>query len=270
MGMISSIRKFFRRKPLVVVIRLDGVIGAVSRFGSGGLDDSNTQKLLEKAFEFEKAKAIAIKINSPGGSPTQSSLIASRILKLSEEKKIPVLCFCEDVAASGGYWLACAGKEIYSDINSIIGSIGVISASFGFSELISRYGIERRVYTAGEEKSMLDPFQPEKASDVKRLKAIQKAIFENFKSFVSERRGEKIKGKKIFNGEVWDATRAKDLGLIDGIGMMEDILEEKFGADIKLKYINKKKSFLSRFSSSLINDINSKIVEKFYFSKFGL
>ena len=129
---------------------------------------------------------------------------------------------------------------------------------------------ERRVYTAGEEKSMLDPFQPEKASDVKRLKAIQKAIFENFKSFVSERRGEKIKGKKIFNGEVWDATRAKDLGLIDGIGMMEDILEEKFGADIKLKYINKKKSFLSRFSSSLINDINSKIIEKFYFSKFGL
>ena len=118
--MISGIRKFFRRKPLVVVIRLDGVIGAVSRFGSGGLDDSNTQKLLEKAFEFEKAKAIAIKINSPGGSPTQSSLIASRILKLSEEKKIPVLCFCEDVAASGGYWLACAGEEIYSDINSII------------------------------------------------------------------------------------------------------------------------------------------------------
>ena len=243
--MISSIRKFFRRKPLVVVIRLDGVIGAVSRFGSGGLDDSNTQKLLEKAFEFDKAKAIAIKINSPGGSPTQSSLIASRILKLSEEKKIPVLCFCEDVAASGGYWLACAGEEIYSDINSIIGSIGVISASFGFSELISRYGIERRVYTAGEEKSMLDPFQPEKASDVKRLKSIQKAIFENFKSFVSERRGEKIKGKKIFNGEVWDAPRAKDLGLIDGIGMMEDILETKFGTDIKLKYINKKKSFLT-------------------------
>ena len=198
MGMISSVRKFFQRKPLVVVIRLDGVIGAVSRFGSGGLDDSNTQKLLEKAFEFDKAKAIAIKINSPGGSPTQSSLIASRILKLSEEKKIPVLCFCEDVAASGGYWLACAGEEIYSDINSIIGSIGVISASFGFSELISGYGIERRVYTAGEEKSMLDPFQPEKASDVKRLKSIQKAIFENFKSFVSERRGEKIKGKKIF------------------------------------------------------------------------
>ena len=268
--MISSMRKFFRRKPLVVVIRLDGVIGAVSRFGSGGLDDSNTQKLLEKAFEFEKAKAIAIKINSPGGSPTQSSLIASRILKLSEEKKIPVLCFCEDVAASGGYWLACAGEEIYSDINSIIGSIGVISASFGFSELISRYGIERRIYTAGEEKSMLDPFQPEKASDVKRLKAIQKATFENFKSFVSERRGEKIEGKKIFNGEVWDAKRAKDLGLIDGIGMMEDILEAKFGTDIKLKYINKKKSFLSRFSSSLINDINSRIVEKYYFSKFGL
>ena len=116
------------------------------------------------------------------------------------------MCFCEDVAASGGYWLACAGKEIYSDVNSIIGSIGVISASFGFSELISRYGIERRVYTAGEEKSMLDPFQPEKASDVKRLKAIQKAIFENFKSFVSERRGEKIKGKKIFNLECEDGT----------------------------------------------------------------
>ena len=228
MGMISSIRKFFRKKPLVVVIRLDGVIGAVSRFGSGGLDDSNTQKLLEKAFEFEKAKAIAIKINSPGGSPTQSSLIASRIIKLSEEKKIPVLCFCEDVAASGGYWLACAGKEIYSDVNSIIGSIGVISASFGFSELISRYGIE--------------------VDDVRDIT-----------NYI-----------KIFNGEVWDAARAKELGLIDGIGIMEDVLETKFGQDIKLKYINKKKSFLSRFSSSIINEINTKIVEKYYFSKFGL
>ena len=235
-----------------------------------GLNIQDYNKLIEQAFQNKRNKAVALVINSPGGSPTQSSLIAARITKLSKEKKIPVICFCEDVAASGGYWLACAGKEIYSDINSIIGSIGVISASFGFSELISRYGIERRVYTAGEEKSMLDPFQPEKASDVKRLKAIQKAIFENFKSFVTERRGEKIEGKKIFNGEVWDAARAKELGLIDGIGIMEDILEAKFGEDIKLKYINKKKSFLSRFSSSLINEINTKIVEKYYFSKFGL
>ena len=172
MKLLKAIGNMFKKKPLIVVVRLEGVIGAVSRFGSSGIDDANTQKLLEKAFEFEKAKSIIIKINSPGGSPTQSSLIASRIIKLSRDKNIPVIAFCEDVAASGGYWLACASDEIYADVNSIIGSIGVISASFGFSKLISRYGIERRVYTAGEEKSMLDPFQPEKAGDIKRLKAI--------------------------------------------------------------------------------------------------
>ena len=270
MKLLKAIRNMFKKKPLIVVVRLDGVIGAVSRFGSGGIDDANTQKLMEKAFEYEKAKAIVIKINSPGGSPTQSSLIASRIIKLSKDKKIPVIAFCEDVAASGGYWLACASEEIYADVNSIIGSIGVISASFGFSELISRYGIERRVYTAGEEKSMLDPFQPEKASDIKRLKAIQKAIFENFKNFVSERRGKRIEGKKIFNGEVWEAERAKNLGLIDDIGTMEDILERKYGEDIKYKYVNKKKSIFSRFSSSIIDEVFSKIIENRYFSKFGL
>ena len=270
MKLIKAIGNIFKKRPLVIIVRLEGVIGAVSRFGSGGIDDSNTQKLLEKAFEFQKAKAIVIKINSPGGSPTQSSLIASRIIRLSKDKEIPVIAFCEDVAASGGYWLACASDEIYADMNSIIGSIGVISASFGFSELISRYGIERRIYTAGEEKSMLDPFQPEKASDIKRLKAIQKAIFENFKGFVSERRGKKVVGKKIFNGEVWEAERAKSLGLIDDIGTMESILEKKFGDDIKYKYINKKKSFFSRFSSSVANELISKIVENKYFSRLGL
>jgi serine protease SohB len=270
MKFIKAIGKIFKKRPLVVVVRLEGVIGAVSRFGSGGIDDSNTQKLLEKAFEFEKAKAIVLKINSPGGSPTQSSLIADRIIKLSKSKNIPVLAFCEDVAASGGYWLACSAEEIYSDINSIIGSIGVISAGFGFSELISRYGIERRIYTAGEEKSMLDPFQPEKATDIKRLKLIQKAIFENFKGFVTERRGKKVSGKKIFNGEVWEAERAKDLGLIDGVGSMEIILEDKFGEDIKYKYLSKKKTFFSRFSSSVSDELVAKIVQNNYFSKFGL
>ena len=149
MGMISSIRKFFRRKPLVVVIRLDGVIGAVSRFGSGGLDDSNTQKLLEKAFEFEKAKAIAIKINSPGGSPVQSHLIYNFIRQQAKKNKKKVIVFAEDVAASGGYLIACAGDEIYANSSSIIGSIGVIYSSFGFTELIKKIGVERRVHTAG-------------------------------------------------------------------------------------------------------------------------
>ncbi len=270
MKLLKAIRNKFKKRPLVVVVRLEGVIGAGSRFGSSGIDDANTQKLLEKAFEFEKAKSIVIKINSPGGSPTQSSLIASRIIKLSKDKNIPVIAFCEDVAASGGYWLACASDEIYADVNSIIGSIGVISASFGFSKLISRYGIERRVYTAGEEKSMLDPFQPEKAGDIKRLKDIQRAIFENFKNFVSERRGDKVAGKKIFNGEVWEAERAKKLGLIDDIGTMESILETKFGDNVKYKYVNKKKSFFSRFSSSIVDEVLSKFIENKYFSKFGL
>src|SRR6056297_4209230 len=169
---------FIRRSPFVAVVRLQGVIASSSRMTA--LSDQGTASLIEKAFSRGKPKAVALVINSPGGSPTQSSLIAARIRRLSEEKKIPVHAFVEDVAASGGYWLACAADDIWVDRNSIVGSIGVISATFGLNEFIGRHGIERRVYTAGKSKSMLDPFQPEKAADVKRLKELQGVIHDGF------------------------------------------------------------------------------------------
>ena len=189
---MSRWKKIFKRSWTVPVVRLDGVIGSSGQFGGGGLTDHNLAPVLKKAFEMPRAKAVALIINSPGGSPTQSSLIAARIKRLAEENNIEVIAVCEDVAASGGYWLACPASEIFADENSIVGSIGVISASFGFHEFINRQGIERRVYTAGEDKSILDPFRPEKKSDIEKIKNIQSSIHDNFKRYVEESRGAKI------------------------------------------------------------------------------
>ena len=255
---------------MIAVVRLDGVIGYSGQFGGGGLTDSGLKPVLEKAFEISRLKSVALIINSPGGSPTQSSLIAARIKKLSAENEIPVFAFCEDVAASGGYWLACAGDEIFADENSIIGSIGVISSGFGFHEFISRQGIERRVYTSGREKSMLDPFKPEEKSEVLKLKKIQKAIHENFKNYVSERRGSKVVDKPIFTGEVWDAKNAMELGLIDGIGHLEPVLKSKFGQEIKFKLVNRKKGFVSRLTKSLVDDVVGAALNKLYFSRYNI
>ena len=260
----------FKKKPIVPVVRLDGVIGSSGLFGSNGIDDTGTKQVLEKAFNVSKASSIALIINSPGGSPTQSSLIASRIKNLSKEKKIPVIAFCEDVAASGGYWLACSADEIFADENSIIGSIGVISAGFGFNEFISRQGIERRVFTSGESKSILDPFLPSKKEDITKLKNIQEAIHHNFKEHVKNARGNKIKNSGIFNGEFWNASKALELGLIDAIGHLEPILKEKFGDDVKIKYFSKKKSFFSRFTKSSLDLIYHKAVNKILLSHYGL
>ena len=265
----SWLRKKFKKSGLVAIIRLEGVISTGGRFG-GGINDQSLAPIIEKAFELGGLKAIALIINSPGGSPSQSSLIAARIIRLSKKKDIPVIAFCEDVAASGGYWLACSANEIYADENSIVGSIGVISAGFGFHEFITRQGVERRVYTSGEEKSMLDPFKPEKKDEIVRLKAIQKGIHENFKNFVTERRSDKIIGKKIFTGEVWEAARAKELGLIDGIGHLETIIAEKFGEDVKFKKLERKRGFFSKFGKASIDSIFDSIEEKIIFSKFKL
>ena len=269
MRLFNLLKKRFKRSGVIAIIRLEGVIATGGKLG-GGINDQNLAPLIEKAFELGKIKAIALIINSPGGSPSQSSLLAARIIRLSKEKKIPVYAFCEDVAASGGYWLACSAKEIFADENSIVGSIGVISAGFGFHEFISRQGVERRVYTSGEEKSMLDPFRPEKKEEIERLKLIQKAIHQNFKNFVYSRRGKKIEGKKIFTGEVWEADRAKELGLIDGIGHLEPILREKYGQDIQFKKLERKRGFFSRFGKASLDGIFEAINEKFYFSKFRL
>ena len=254
--------------PAVAVIRLSGVI---SPNGRGALNDASLRPIIEKAFKKGKPKAVALVINSPGGSPVQSSLIAARIRRLSAEKDIPVIAFVEDVAASGGYWLASAGDEIWADESSIIGSIGVISMGFGFNEAMSRHGVERRVYTAGKSKSMLDPFQPEKAADVKRLKGMLEHIHESFKAQVMKRRVGKLpEGKDLFTGEIWVGTGAQDVGLIDGIGHLEPLMKQRYGDKVKFMRYGTKRSFLQKFGLRLVNDTLDGIEERAHYARFGL
>ena len=236
-----------KRAPLVPVLRLTGAIGMAAPLRPG-LSLASCASQINRAFSYKNAAAVAIAINSPGGSPVQSRLIYARIRALADEKKLPVYFFCEDVAASGGYMLALAGDEIYADPSSIIGSIGVISAGFGFDKAISRLGIERRVYTAGKNKLSLDPFQPEKAEDIKRLKGIQNEVHEIFKSMVRERRGAKLKGSEasLFNGEFWTGSTALELGLVDGLGDMRQVMRGKFGEDVRLKLVSGARGWLRR------------------------
>ena len=213
-------RRFRTDIPVVPVVRLTGVIGIVTPLRPGLLL-STIARSLERAFDTRHARAVALVINSPGGSPSQSHLIFRRIRQLAEEKHLPVLAFVEDVGASGGYMLACAADEIICNEFSIVGSIGVVGASFGFHELIEKVGIERRLYTAGDRKAMLDPFLPEKPDDVKRIKAIQQDIHEHFIALVKERRGSKLNGsdKTLFSGEFWTAQKAIELGLADALAI---------------------------------------------------
>ncbi len=219
-------------------MRLEGTLSAGKSVRGGNLNLRVVEPALQKAFRRGVA-AVALEINSPGGSPVQSALIANRIESLSEEFKVPVYVFCEDVAASGGYWLACAGDEIYADENSIIGSIGVISMGFGFPKLMQKIGVESRVHTAGESKSTNSPFKPEKAEDVAKLKTILGEMHESFKAMVRSRRGDRLKGKDkdLFNGAYWTGKSALALGLIDGIGHMEATMKRKFGDRAVLKMI---------------------------------
>ena len=254
--------------PTVAVVRLSGVISASGR---GVLNDRALAPMLEKAFTRGKPVAIALEINSPGGSPVQSSLIGARIRRLAEEKEIPVIAFVEDVAASGGYWLAAAADEIYADDSSVVGSIGVISASFGAHEFISRYGIERRVYTAGKSKSMLDPFRPENPEDIDRLKGLLEDIHENFKQHVSTRRSGKLpEDRDLFTGEVWLARKAAELGLIDGLGHLKPHMKERFGDKVQFKRYEQKRPFLSRFGAQVVDDALHSIEERSAFAQFGL
>ena len=248
---------FFKKKKIVAHIKLNGVIGNVGRFKQG-LDFSGQEEILEKAFSLKKAKAVAITINSPGGSPVQSHLIYSFIREQSKKNKMKVLVFAEDVAASGGYLIACAGDEIYANSSSIIGSIGVIYSSFGFTELIKKIGVERRVHTAGKNKSSLDPFQDEKKEDIERLKNIQLDLHKDFIDVVEESRGSKLKKDQIelFSGEFWSGNKAKELGLVDGIGNANKILKEKFGEDVVIKKFEKSKGWLSKKLSSSTNQMD--------------
>ena len=225
--------KFRRDAAIVPVVRLSGVIGAVTPLRPG-LTLAGIAKTLERAFATKHAKAVALVINSPGGSPVQSRQIYLRIRQLAAEKKLPVLVFVEDVAASGGYMIACAGDEIFCDPSSILGSIGVVGGGFGFQDLIKRIGVERRLYTAGEHKAMLDPFLPEDPDDVARLKALQREIHAIFIALVKGSRGARLKGTEdvLFTGEYWAGEKSVSLGLADKIGDIRSTLRERYGEKV--------------------------------------
>ena len=270
-----SIFKIFKKKKIVPHIRLSGIIGSVGRFKQG-LNFAGQQEMIEKAFSIKKALAVAVSINSPGGSPVQSHLIYSYIRKQAKKNKKRVLVFAEDVVASGGYLIACAGDEIYANSSSIVGSIGVIYSAFGLQDLIKKAGIQRRIYTAGKNKSTLDPFVEEKKEDIERLKSIQLDLHADFIKVVEDSRSTKLKKEgnpDLFTGEFWSGSTAKKLGLIDGIGNADEILKEKFGDDVIIKKFEKPKSWLNKklsgASESQIDNLLNILEEKSIWQRYG-
>ncbi|MEM9879337.1 MAG: S49 family peptidase [Pseudomonadota bacterium] len=277
-GRIPFLRKFGDAPPIVPVVRMSGVIAESGRFASA-LNLAGVAQDLQKAFSVSDAKAVAIIINSPGGSPVQSGLIFSRIRSLAAEKEKTVFVFAEDVAASGGYLIALAGDEIFVHDASVVGSIGVISAGFGFVDLIEKIGVERRVYTSGESKSMLDPFKPENGEDIDRLKSLQSDIHEYFKSLVRDRRGDKLKAprKQLFSGEVWVGKKAVTAGLVDGVGDVRSVLRERYGDDVLLPIVNTRRRFKLPFAtqfqgpgSGFAADLLRELRAQHIWSRFGL
>lgn len=260
---------FKKKSPLVATLRLNGAIAAGGRGNT--LNDQGMAPLIERAFSKGKPSAVALIINSPGGSPVQSSLIAARIRRLAEEKDVKVYAFVEDVAASGGYWLACAADEIWIDPTSIIGSIGVVYSGFGFPELLAKHGVERRVHTAGKSKSMLDPFKPEKAEDIKKLKAWQEQIHGVFIDHVKSARGVRLsKNKDLFTGEIWVGQNGVDMGLADGIGHVVPKMKEIFGDKVRFQNYGPKRGILQRFGSQMASDALHMVEERSLFARFGL
>jgi signal peptide peptidase SppA len=236
-------------KPKVIAIRMAGVIADGAMMRRAGISYAKYTKIIDKAFATPNLKAVALVINSPGGAPAQCSLITSQIRKLADEKEIPVFAFVEDVAASGGYWLACAAGEIYAQETSIVGSIGVISAGFGLEDFIKRYDIHRRVYTSGKDKSFLDPFKAERPEDVARLRELQESMHEAFKNWVKDRRGDKINGddRQLMEGAFWTAPDALHYGLIDGLGDCRSVIKDRFGDDIKIIDVVPDKKWFASF-----------------------
>jgi signal peptide peptidase SppA len=257
---------------VVPVVRLQGVIAADQR--PGRLNIAGVGPLLKRAFAIKSAPAVAIIVNSPGGSPVQSRLIAKYIRDLAREHDKRVLVFVEDAAASGGYFIATAGDEIIADPSSIVGSIGVIMAGFGFVGAIEKLGVERRVHTAGRNKSTLDPFLPEKPEDVERIKALELDIHQTFIDWVKMRRGDKLKAgdDTLFTGEFWSGTRGLDLGLIDALGDLHDVLTARFGKDVQLKRIEPKRSLISlpSLGFSLATGAGAAIEDRAHWSRLGL
>jgi len=259
---------FLSRAPRVAVIRLQGVIGSGPR---AALSDEALGPVIDKAFSRGKPAAVALVINSPGGSPVQSSLIAARIRRLADEKKTPVHAFVEDVAASGGYWLAVAADDIRVDSGSVLGSIGVISAGFGADVFLKRQGLERRVYTAGHSKSTLDPFLPEKPEDVARLKTLLDDIHTAFIAHVKDRRGARLSdGTDLFNGEFWLGGKSIELGLADGFGHLEPRMKEVYGDKVKLVRYGRRRGLLSRFGMQIAQDAMTALDDRAHYARFGL
>jgi serine protease SohB len=240
-------QRFRRDRPVVPVLRLAGVIG-ISSVLRPGLTMATVARSLDRLFGVRNADAVALVINSPGGSPAQSHLIFRRIRDLAQENSRKVIAFVEDAAASGGYMLACAADEIVADPNSVVGSIGVVGGSFGFDKLIAKIGVERRLYTSGEHKAMLDPFLPEDPGDVERLKSLQREIHEDFIALVKSRRAGKLNGPEetLFSGEYWTGRRALGFGLVDAIGDLRSVLRERFGDKVYMPLITPERGFFGR------------------------
>ena len=280
MGLMSSLLFWRRKSSIVPVVRLSGVIAARQSLGRRGLSLEAVEPQLQRAFSFKQAKAVVLLINSPGGSPVQSAQIGNRIRQLAAQTDIPVIAFCEDVAASGGYWLAAAADEIFANPASVVGSIGVLWAGFGFDKLLDRVGVDRRVYTAGEAKLTLDPFQPERDEDVARLKSLQTDIHAQFISHIESRRGSRLKGdrKDLFSGAFWTGQRALDLGLVDGLGDYRQVIAGRFGEQTEFLMIEPKRKLLSlggggvsaQLASSVLGDVAAHAVERAYFARYGL
>lgn len=274
-------KKFRKQKTVIPVVRLQGVIQAGGSQFRPALNLAAVEDLLDKAFGMKRAPAVAISINSPGGSPVQSRAIFNRIRDLARQKEKKVLVFVEDVAASGGYLIALAGDEIIADPTSIVGSIGVISGGFGFPELLKKIGIERRVYTSGENKSVLDPFQPEKQSDIDHLKSLQQDVHRIFIDMVKERRGAKLSDSPdLFTGLFWSGEKGLELGLIDGVGDMMAELRRRYGDEVEIEKIAASRGFLGRFISTrksggeigagLASGLAETAEERAWWSRYGL
>jgi serine protease SohB len=269
------------RVPVVPVIRLVGVIGGAPSLRGGGLTLNAINPALERAFKTGGAKAVALAINCPGGSPVQSALIADRVRALAADKKLPVVAFIEDVGASGGYWLALAGDEIFAEARSIVGSVGVIHAGFGFDEAIARLGVERRVHTAGAKKALLDPFRPQDPEDVARLKGILEEIHAGFKAHVRERRGQRLEASdaELFEGQIWTGQGALALGLIDGLGTLHGVLKARYGDKVRLPQITAARFWWQRRlgigrrrldAGTVVAEVLDSLAERVLWSRYGL
>jgi signal peptide peptidase SppA len=270
-GTVAALTGWFRpRRPLVAIVPLHGAVIAAGRIGRA-FDDEQMAPVLERAFSMRGASAVALAINCPGGSATQSAMIAARIRRLAAEKRLPVIAFCADVAASGGYWLACAADEIYADASSIVGSIGVIAASFGLHDAIARLGIERRVHTAGEMKSFWDPFRPEQERDVARLHRLQDRIHHQFVEWVKARRGDRLApGADLFNGEFWVGEEALGLGLVDGVGHLVPTMRARFGEKVRFRVLTRRRRLMERLGLPGADAVADEIAVRGMYGRFGI